>query len=106
MNKKQIQKKVQKKKEREKNVRKKILLQREDGRKKLKEEKKLALENKSKTKLVPITRANLERAQKLRDEEIKLHLEHNMKILQALQDAEDEEKKISELTPMTGLTSE
>lgn len=100
-----MNKKSQKKKDREKSTKRKALLQQEESRQKLKEERKADLEYRKKIpKLTPITRENFEKAKKIRNEEILLHLEHNMKILQALQEADDAEKASSGLTANTELT--
>lgn len=96
--------KFQKKKQREKEVRKKILNQHEVERKKISAVRKII--RKERKKIAPITRENFEKAKKLQALQIDLQLEHNMKILEALQAAEDSEKGISGLESMTGLEVE
>lgn len=87
--------KFDKKKQREKEVRKKILLRREKIREKAKEidlQRKEEKETQSKKR--PIKNAEFYHHKKVRDIEIRWQLEHNMKILEALN--EDYEKELKE----------
>ncbi len=86
--------KFQKKKDREREVRKKILARREAHHRQEKENAKIDAEEKAvRPKQRPITNAEFYQAQKLRDMEIRMQLEHNMKLLEGLQKEYEEELK-------------
>ncbi len=92
-----LAKKQAKKKERDKKAHKKVLLRREQKQKKEKEintwnQKERNLQSKQ----VPIKNDDLYKARQLKDLEIKMQLQHNMKILKALEEESlKEENKLN-----------
>jgi hypothetical protein len=98
--------KFQKKKDRERRVKKQLLGRRERLRAEAKEKRECDREERNvRPRQDPIRNEEFRTAQRLRDIEIKMQLEHNMKILQALQEEyEVELKKRKEyITAVEGL---
>src|SRR5262249_5377917 len=88
------QKKFQKKKDRERQSREKILARRQAIREKSSENHRInSEEHQTRTRNKPITNKEFYAARKLRDQEIKLQLEHNMQVLKALEEEYEAELK-------------
>lgn len=97
-----MQKNFQKMKDREKNKYKKILKIREATRKTLAEKRKQELESMVfSAKQKPISNEELYKAQAMRELEIRLQLEHNKKILQALEEQYDADVAAGKIEPVT-----
>jgi hypothetical protein len=105
-------KKIQKKKDRERESRKKVLKRRERMRSQVSEKYKMDLmERDTRTRKPPIVKEEYEKAVKLKAEEIKLQLHHNMQILQALNDEYEAElakkqEMLTQLEAQQGLSPE